>query len=73
MEDGFAHVRDNTLTILSESVSPVEELSKSELEQALRDLETNVQAEQSPDERSAERTRLTAKLRLVEHQHKQRA
>lgn len=67
VEDGFAHVRDNKLTILSESVYPLENLSLAELQKALRELESNENAELSAEDIESRRTRLTARLRLAEN------
>ena len=64
VEEGFAHVRDNTLTILSESVHSVEELSHAEVQEAIRALDSD--SEQSSEEKAAQRTRLNARLRLIE-------
>ncbi|MEE2908535.1 MAG: F0F1 ATP synthase subunit epsilon [Planctomycetota bacterium] len=67
VEEGFAHVRDNTLTILSESVFPLEDLSLAELQQALHDLESNEDEALSSEDRESLRTRLTARMRLAEN------
>jgi len=67
IEEGFAHVRDNTLTILSESVYSVKDLSINELQQELRQFEAAEDASQLSDERNRELKRLKTRLELAEH------
>ena len=67
IEEGFAHVRDNTLTILSESVHSVKDLSINELQQELRQFETAEDASELSDERNRELKRLKTRLELAEH------
>ncbi|MDG2423676.1 MAG: F0F1 ATP synthase subunit epsilon [Phycisphaerales bacterium] len=66
VEEGFAHVRDNTLTILSESVHSAEDLSVASLQQDLRELDSTSDSEMSADEKTSRRSRLTSRLRLAE-------
>ncbi len=66
VEEGFAHVRDNTLTILSESVHSVDDLSHNALQDALRELDSISDADMSSEEKAAQRVRLNARLRLIE-------
>ena len=66
VEEGFAHVRDNTLTILSESVHSVEEMSHANIQDALKELEATSDSELSPEEKATQRVRLNARLRLIE-------
>ncbi|MCH2132327.1 MAG: F0F1 ATP synthase subunit epsilon [Phycisphaerales bacterium] len=66
VEEGFAHVRDNTLTILSEAVHALEDLSIGELESALKAFESADHSDLSADEQNSQRIRMTSKLRLAQ-------
>lgn len=66
VEEGFAHVRDNTLTILSESVHSVKDLSINELQQELKRFESSEDAHKLSEERNLELKRLKSRLELAE-------
>ena len=67
VEEGFAHVRDNTLTILSESVYSVHDLSVNALQQDLKTFESSNDVDQLTEERNRELKRIKTRLELVEH------
>jgi F-type H+-transporting ATPase subunit epsilon len=67
VEDGFAHVRDNALTILSESVFPVADLSVGTLEHELRSFDAADQSDLSEAERTRERLKISTRLHLAQH------
>ena len=66
VEDGFAHVRENTLTILSERVTAIEELSVGELEAELREFDAASHDDLTADERLRRRQRIVSRLEMVE-------
>ncbi|MCH2154307.1 MAG: F0F1 ATP synthase subunit epsilon [Phycisphaerales bacterium] len=72
VEEGFAHVRDNTLTILSESVVSVDDLSVAELEAELRAFDASEHPDLSADERTKRRAGLSARHQLVQHHRSDR-
>ena len=67
IEEGFAHVRDNTLTILSEAVYSVNDLSINELQQELKQFESSEDAGELSEERNRQLKRLKTRLELAEH------
>ena len=72
VEEGFAHVRDNTLTILSESVVSVDDLSVAALEVELREFDSAEHADLSADERTKKRASISARHQLVQHHRSDR-
>ena len=66
VEDGFAHVRENTLTILSERVTAIEELSVGELEAELREFDAASHDDLTADERLRRRQQIVSRLEMVE-------
>ena len=72
VEEGFAHVRDNTLTILSESVVSVDDLSVADLEAELREFDAGEHSDLSSEERTKKRAGISARHQLVQHHRSDR-
>ena len=74
VEDGFAHVRDNQLTILSERVMSIQDLSVGELEAELRTFDATTHTDLTAEERLKCRQWIVSRLELVQrHRGDQRA